>query len=66
MCPANETYARATPEERLRESLERYYERRLEGIHRHEPLAEDKFIPVEELKELADAPTGRGGAARSG
>lgn len=67
MCPSEETFGPTQSEdEQETRALERYYERRLVEIRRHEPLDEDKLIPLERLRELADGSSSGGRAARSG
>ena len=64
----NDNYAPAeqTEEQRVRDALERYYERRLDEIRRHVPLEESKFTPLERLQELADGAGSGDGTPRPG
>ena len=43
-------------QDRERDALDGYHERRLEKIRRRVPLDEDKLITLEELRGLADGP----------
>jgi hypothetical protein len=67
MSSANENYAppEHTEQDRERDALERYYERRLAEIAAGDPLSEH-FISVEVLQELADGLASRSGTQRSG
>ena len=65
MGPAEEAPAPAhSVEEPETKALDRYYERRLDEIRRHEPSDENKFIPLERLQELAGGSSSGSGPAR--
>lgn len=53
-------------EQQVEDVLERYRERRIREIRLRGPLDEERFVPVEKLRELADEYGGEEGAPRSG
>ena len=66
MSSANENYAPdRTEQDRERDALERYFQRRLAEIAAGEPASEH-FVSVEVLQELADGRASRSGTQRSG
>jgi hypothetical protein len=67
MGSTDENYAppERTEQDRERDALERYYERRLAEIAAGEPLSEN-LVSVEVLQELADGLASRSGTQRSG
>ena len=66
MSSANENYApERTEQDRERDALEGYYQRRLAEIAAGAPLS-DHFVSVEVLQELADGLASGSGTQRSG
>ena len=64
MSKASEIYARpSTEEEHSTETLERYRARRIAEIRAGVPLPERGFIPIDRLRELADATDAEEGGA---
>ena len=53
-------------QDRERDALDGYHERRLEKIRRRVPLDENKLITLEEVQGLVDGPTPARRSPRSG